>query len=36
MVDVAQVRLAFLNRAEVRDEPLAQRYLYSLLFKDTS
>jgi len=35
-VDVAQARLAFAAWAEVRDEPLAQRYLYSLLFKDRS
>jgi len=35
-VDVAQARLAFLTWAEVRDEPLAQNYLYSLLFKDRS
>jgi uncharacterized protein (UPF0332 family) len=35
-VDVAQARLAFATWAEVRDEPLAQRYLYSLLFKDRS
>lgn len=33
-VDVAQARLAVLTWTEVRDEPLAQRYLYSLLFKD--
>ena len=33
-VDVAPARLAFVARAEVRDEPLAQRYLYSLLFRD--
>jgi hypothetical protein len=33
-VDVAQARLAFLTWAEVGDEPLAQRYLYSFLFKD--
>ena len=33
-VDVAQARLAFVTWAEVRDEPLAQRYLYSLLFRD--
>ncbi len=32
--DVAKARLAFLNWAEVRHEPLAQRYLYSLLFKE--
>ena len=35
-VDVAQARLAFVAWAEVRDEPLAQRYLYTLLFKDRS
>jgi hypothetical protein len=35
-VDVAQARLAFAIRADVRDEPLAQRYLYSLLFRDRS
>jgi uncharacterized protein (UPF0332 family) len=35
-VDVAQARLAFVTWAEVRDEPLAQHYLYSLLFKDRS
>ena len=35
-VDVAQARLAFVTWAEVRDEPIAQRYLYSLLFKDRS
>jgi len=33
-VDVAQARLAFLTWAEVKDEPMAQRYLYSLIFKD--
>lgn len=33
-VDIAQARLAFVTWAEVRDEPLAQRYLYSLLFRD--
>jgi hypothetical protein len=33
-VDVAQARLAFATWADVRDEPLAQRYLYSLLFRD--
>ena len=33
-VDVAQARLAFVTWADVRDEPLAQRYLYSLLFRD--
>ena len=32
--DIAQARLAFRNWSEVKDEPLAQRYLYSLLFKD--
>ncbi len=35
-VDVAQGRLAFVIWAEVRDEALTQRYLYSLLFKDRS
>lgn len=35
-IDVAQARLAFLAWSEVKDEPLAQRYLYSLLFKDRS
>ena len=35
-VDVAQARLAFVVWAEVRYEPLAQRYLYSLLFRDRS
>jgi hypothetical protein len=35
-VDVAQARLAFVIWADVRDEPLAQRYLYSLLFRDRS
>jgi uncharacterized protein (UPF0332 family) len=35
-VDVAQARLAFITWAEVRDEPMARRYLYSLLFKDRS
>jgi hypothetical protein len=35
-VDVAQARLAFVTWAGVRDEPIAQRYLYSLLFKDRS
>ena len=35
-VDVAQARLAFITWAEARDEPLAQRYLYSLLFQDRS
>ncbi len=34
--DVAQARLAFATWADVRDEPLAQRYLYSLLFRDRS
>jgi uncharacterized protein (UPF0332 family) len=33
-VEVAQARVAFLNWADVRDESIAQRYLYSLLFKD--
>jgi hypothetical protein len=35
-VDVAQAHLAFVTWADVRDEPPAQRYLYSLLFKDRS
>jgi uncharacterized protein (UPF0332 family) len=35
-VDVAQARLASVTWADVRDEPLAQRYLYSLLFRDRS
>ena len=35
-VDVAQARLAFVTWADVKDEPLAQRYLYSLLFRDRS
>ena len=35
-VDVAQSRLAFLTWAEVRGGPLAQGYLYNLLFKDRS
>jgi hypothetical protein len=35
-VHIAQARLAFLTWDEVKDEPLAQRYLYSLLFKDRS
>ena len=35
-VDVAQARLAVVTWAEVRNEPLAQRYLYSLLFRDRS
>ena len=35
-VDVAQARLAFTTWAVVKEEPLAQRYLYSLLFKDKS
>ena len=33
-VDVAQARAAFQNWAEIRNEPLAQEYLYSLLFRD--
>ncbi len=33
-VDVAQARLAFATWADVKDEPIAQLYLYSLLFKD--
>jgi len=32
----AQARLAFLTWAEIKDEPHAQGYLYSLLFKDRS
>jgi hypothetical protein len=35
-VDVAQARPAFITWADVRDEPLAQRCIYSLLFKDRS
>jgi hypothetical protein len=35
-VDVAQARVAFVIWADIRDEPLAQRYLYSLLFRDRS
>jgi hypothetical protein len=35
-VDVAQARLAFVTWADVRDEPLTQRYLYSLRFRDRS
>ena len=35
-VGVAQARLAFVTWAEVRDKPIAPRYLYSLLFKDRS
>jgi hypothetical protein len=35
-VDVAQARLAFVTWFEVRDELVARRYLYSLLFKDRS
>ena len=35
-VNVAQARLAFQYWAKVKDEPLAQGYLYSLLFKDGS
>lgn len=35
-VDVAQARLAFVTWAGVRNEPLAQRYLCSLLFRDRS
>lgn len=35
-VHVAQARLAFLTWTEVKNEQLAQRYLYSLLFKDRS
>jgi hypothetical protein len=33
-VDIALARLAFLRWAEIKDEPLAQGYLYSLLFRD--
>ena len=33
-VSVAQAHLALLTWAEVRDAPIAQDYLYSLLFKD--
>ena len=35
-LDVAQARLAFQEWAEIKDEPIAQGYLYSLLFKDRS
>jgi uncharacterized protein (UPF0332 family) len=35
-VHVAQARLAVQDWAEVKDEPLAQNYLYSLLFEDRS
>lgn len=35
-VHVAQTRLAFGYWAKVKDDPLAQGYLYSLLFKDRS
>ncbi len=35
-VNVAQARLAFEYWAKVKDEPLAQGYLYTLLFKDRS
>jgi hypothetical protein len=35
-VNVAQAALAFSAWVEIRNEPLAQRYLYSLLFKDRS
>lgn len=35
-VSVAQARLAFATWAEVKNEPLAQLYLYSLLFRDRS
>lgn len=34
--DVKRARLAFQSWAEVKDEPLAQQYLYSLLFRDRS
>jgi len=34
--NVSQARLALITWNEVGDEPLAQRYLYSLLFKDKS
>lgn len=33
-IDVAQARLAFLTLADIKDGPLAQGYLYSILFKD--
>lgn len=33
-LDVEQARLAFVTWADVRDEPLAQRYLYSLTLPD--
>ena len=35
-LDVEQARLAFQEWAEIKDEPIAQGYLYSLLFKDRS
>jgi hypothetical protein len=35
-LDVAQARLAFTAWSEVGDQPMAQRYLYLLLFKDRS
>lgn len=35
-LDVAQARLAFQSWDEIKDEPLAQGFLYSLLFKDRS
>ena len=35
-INVAQARQAFLTWAEVKDEPLAQGFLYSLLFKERS
>lgn len=35
-VEVAQARLAFTKWAEISQEPAAQGYLYSLLFKDRS
>lgn len=34
--NVSQARLTLITWNEVGDEPLAQRYLYSLLFKDKS
>ena len=33
-VDIAFARAAFQSWAEVKNEPLAQGYLYSLLFRD--
>jgi hypothetical protein len=35
-LSVDQARVAFLTWAKIKDEPRAQRYLYSLLFKDRS